>query len=147
LPSLNKRHISHLDILLIGRLLAMLSKQRILEHLHAFVEGRESLDSFEDWLAAESVSLRRDSDRALISLVAQVMHSIDLHSDNSLSDVLIRSDLLDLLRSEEVQEFEIRFAFEGDPEQPLPFVEPKPHPSVNSESQNQAVAAAVAAFG
>ncbi len=90
----------------------MLSEEQIRERLKSFLEGNESLDSLEDWLALESfASIQRDGDPVLKNLVAGVMHSLDFYSDKQIDEASLKAELRAFAEPNEIREQEIQIAF------------------------------------
>lgn len=76
----------------------MLSDKDLRDRINSYLQGRESIASLEDWLSVEVfASIKKDSNPELRSLVASVLHSLDLHADDLLDDVSFKNELRALI--------------------------------------------------
>jgi hypothetical protein len=75
----------------------MITESQIREHLANYLAGSESLDSFEDWLVAQSWNMHRDSSEVAQELVNQIELRLSEHSDGLLSEKQLREELYQFL--------------------------------------------------
>jgi hypothetical protein len=82
--------------------LAMISEAQIREHVANYLAGKESLDSFEDWLVEHSWNMHLDSSESVQDLVNEVEIRLSEYSSGHLSDRALRRELYQILNNNSV---------------------------------------------
>lgn len=113
-PSLYNLHISQLTIVICGGLwgrVAMINEHEIRERLASYLDGKESVNDFANWLSRESTSIRFHDD-AGFDLAAPIQIGLDEFFDGIIDEQLLQNELRNLIQPGRVQERNVEFWFD-----------------------------------
>jgi hypothetical protein len=113
-----------------GRRAAMINEHEIRERLVSYLDEKESVNDFANWLSRESTSIRFDDD-AEFDLAASIQNNLEVYFDGIMDEPSLRNELRSIVESK-VQEHEAQFVFDDLPASSL---KPDVKRSVNSSVQ------------